>query len=50
SSSQAPAPTSSSSQALAQTSSSSQAPAQTSSSNQGSRTPWYQDVKTLVAA
>ncbi|CAM9979424.1 unnamed protein product [Ectocarpus sp. 4 AP-2014] len=49
-SSQAPAQTSSSGQAPAQTSSSSQAPAQTSPSSQGSRTPWYQDVKTFVGA
>ncbi|CAM9300401.1 unnamed protein product [Ectocarpus sp. 12 AP-2014] len=45
----APVHISPSGQAPAQTSSSSQAPAETSSSSQGSRTPWYQDVKTWVA-
>ncbi|CAN0154525.1 unnamed protein product [Ectocarpus fasciculatus] len=49
-SSQAPEQTNSSNQAPAHISPSSRAPAQTSPSNQGSRTPWYQDVKTWVAA
>ncbi|CAN0442176.1 unnamed protein product, partial [Ectocarpus fasciculatus] len=49
-SSQAPAQTNSSNQAPAHISPSSRAPAQTSPSNQGSQTPWYQDVKTWVAA
>ncbi|CAN0271655.1 unnamed protein product [Ectocarpus sp. 12 AP-2014] len=56
-SSQAPAQTSSSGEAPAQTSSSSQAPAHPSEqpgmfshNARGLRTPWYQDVKTLVGA